>query len=338
MISQKYETIVGLFVVASLTALLIMVLIIARKEGLWQNYIEYHAVFKNVSGLRVGSEVRLAGGVVGSVTRTVVRSDGKILVTFEVLEKYRDQIRENSLATIGMIGLLGDRALDISAGTPDKPIIPPEGLVAAQEPFDLQELMARAAPSLESIQKAFENLARITADMENPKGDFRMALANIRETFQKINAGEGTLGLLVTDPRLYLHTMATIGAAQKFVDSLNKPKGALGMILHDPEVKAEIKKVLKDIEVVAANLRQGSRPLSESLGKLPAMVERVQAFLKNLDRAGEGLPDLVDSGQSALADVDQVAEGAKKLPILRRYVPKAKERTIQVDKDIKGKH
>ena len=67
MISKKYETIVGLFVVTSLVALLVMVLIIAREEGLWQDYIQYKAVFKNISGLKRGSEVRLAGVTVGSV-------------------------------------------------------------------------------------------------------------------------------------------------------------------------------------------------------------------------------------------------------------------------------
>ena len=335
MISQKYETIVGLFVVAALTALLIMVLIIARQEGLWQKYLSYEAVFKNISGLRVGSEVRLAGVVVGSVTKTTVRTDGKILVNFEVLERYKDQMREDSVATIGMIGLLGDRSLDLTAGTPQKPILPPGGLVAATEPLDLQELIARAAPSLDSIQKAFNNLAKITDDMTDPKGDFKLAVANIRETFQKINEGQGTLGLLVSDPKLYQHTLETIKKAQGFVDTLNNPKGALGMVLNDPEFKAELRKTLKEIAVTAANLRQGSVPLSESLAKLPAIVDKVQAFLKNLDTAGEGLPDLVDTGQNALSDVDQVAEGAKKLPLLRRQIPKPKERTIQVDREVK---
>jgi phospholipid/cholesterol/gamma-HCH transport system substrate-binding protein len=335
MISQKYETIVGLFVVASLAALLIMVLIIARQEGLWQNYVEYQAVFKNISGLRVGSEVRLAGVVVGTVTKTAVRTDGKILVTFEVLEKYRDQIREDSVATIGMIGLLGDRALDLTAGTPTKPILPPGGLVAAQEPLDLQELLARAAPSLESIQKAFNNLAKITEAMDNPQGDFKLALANIRETFQKINQGQGTMGLLLTDPELYRHTMETVVSAQKLVDSLNNPKGTLGMVVHDPEFRAELRKTLKNFEGMSANLRQGSMPLSEALAKLPALIEKAQAFLKNLDQAGEGLPELVDTGQSALSDVDRFAKGAQKLPLVRRYVPKAKERTIRMEREVR---
>jgi phospholipid/cholesterol/gamma-HCH transport system substrate-binding protein len=335
MISQKYETIVGLFVVASLVALLIMVLVIARQEGLWQNYLEYQAVFKNISGLRVGSEVRLAGVVVGSVTKTTVRSDGKILVTFEVLEKYREQIRVDSVATIGMIGLLGDRSLDLASGTPEKPILPPGGLVAATEPLDLQVLLARAAPSLDSIQKAFDNLAKITEAMDNPKGDFKLALANIRETFQKINEGQGTMGLLLSDPKLYQHTLETINKAQSFIDTLNNPNGTLGMVVHDPKFRAELQKTLKNFSDMSANLRQGSVPLSEALTKLPAIIEKVQAFLKNLDQAGEGLPELVDTGQSALSDMDTFVKGAKKLPLVRRYVPQPKERTIRVEREVK---
>jgi phospholipid/cholesterol/gamma-HCH transport system substrate-binding protein len=335
MISQKYETIVGLFVVASLAALLIMVLIVARQEGLWQNYLEYQAVFKNISGLRVGSEVRLAGVVVGSVTNTTVRSDGKILVAFDVLEKYRDQIREDSTATIGMIGLLGDRSLDLAAGTPEKPVLPPGGLVAATEPLDLQELMARAAPSLEAIQKTFSNLARLTEAMDNPRGDFQVALANIRETFQKINKGEGTIGLLLSDPDLYKHTMETVLSAQKLMDSLNNPKGSLGMVVHDPAFRAQLQKTMKNFEGLSGNLQQGSVPLSEALAKLPSIIAKVQTFLKNLDQAGEGLPDLVDTGQSALSDMDTVAKGAKKLPLLRRYISKPKERTIRMEREVR---
>ncbi len=335
MISQKYETIVGLFVVASLAVLLFMVLIVARQEGLWQDYIAYQAVFKNVGGLRKGSEVRLSGVTVGSVTNTTVRSDGKILVNFDVLEKYKDQVRTDSQATIGSIGLLGDRSLELSAGTGDKPILPPNGLVAGTEPLDLQELISRAAPSLDSIQKAFNNLARITDEMSDPKGDFKQTLANIKETFAKINAGEGTLGLLVSDPKLYRQVLDTVARAQNFIDGLNSPRGALGMVLNDPEVKAELRRTLKDVEVIAANLRQGSVPLSEALARLPAIIGKVEAFVNNLDQAGEGLPELVDTGQNVLSDADKVAEGAKKLPILRRYIPKPKERTIRMEQEIK---
>jgi ABC-type transporter Mla subunit MlaD len=196
-------------------------------------------------------------------------------------------------------------------------------------------LISKAAPSLDSIQKAFNNLARITDEMSDPKGDFKQTLANIKETFAKINAGEGTLGLLVSDPKLYKQVLEAVAKAQNFIDSLNNSKGALGMVLNDPEVKAELRRTFKDVEVIAANLRQGSAPLSESLAKLPAIIGKVEAFMKNLDQAGEGLPELVDTGQNVLSDADKVAEGAKKLPILRRYIPKPKERTIRMEQEVK---
>jgi hypothetical protein len=186
--------------------------------------------------------------------------------------------------------------------------------MAAEEPLDLQDIITKAAPTLASVQKTFDNLTKITED---------------------IGAGQGTLGLLVKDQKLYKHTLETVDQARTFTQSLNKGKGTLGMIIHDPKLKGELRKTLKDIEVTAGNVRQGSVPLSESLAKLPGIVEKVQSFAKNLDEAGKGLPELVDTGQNALSDVDQVAEGAKKVPVLRHYIPKPKERTIQVDREIK---
>ncbi|MFW6126810.1 MAG: MlaD family protein [Thermodesulfobacteriota bacterium] len=335
MISKKYETIVGLFVVASLVALLFMVLVIAREEGLWQDYVKYQAVFKNVAGLKRGSEVRLAGVTVGTVTATSIRSDGKILVTFKVMEQYKDQIHEDSQAFIGSIGLLGDRSLDLTPGSPDKPVLPPGGLMAGVEPLDLQELMTRVAPSLDSINKAFTNLAQITDDMIDPKGDFKQAVLNIKETFRKVNVGEGTLGMLVSDPKLYKQTLDILARTRKFVDSLNNPQGALGMLLHDPALKADIQKILKDIDVMTVNLRQGSTPLAQALDELPDLVKKVKVFLDNLEEAGEGLPDLVITGQNALSDVDTAAKAAQKMWLLRRFVPKAQERTIRVEGQVK---
>jgi phospholipid/cholesterol/gamma-HCH transport system substrate-binding protein len=335
MISKKYETIVGLFVVASLVALLFMVLVIAREEGLWQEYVQYQAVFTNVSGLKRGSEVRLAGVNVGTVTDTTIRSDGKILVTFEVLKQYKDQLREDSQASIGSIGLLGDRSLDLSPGSPDKPVLPPGGLMVGVEPLDLQELMARAAPSLDSINKAFTNLAKITDDMSEPQGDFKQAVVNIKETFGKINAGKGTLGLLVSDPKLYKQTLDILANTRSFVDSLNKPEGALGMLLHDPAFKADVQKILKEIDVMTVNLRQGSVPLAQALNELPVLVKKIKVFLDNLEQAGEGLPDLVTTGQNALGNMDTAAKAAQKMWLLRRFVPKTQEHTIRVERQIK---
>jgi len=335
MIPRKYETVVGIFVVASLIALLIMVLIVAKQEGLFAEYVEYRAVFKNISGLKPGSEVRLAGVQVGTVKETAVSPDGRITVSFEVMDKYRNQIRQDSRASIGYIGLLGDRSLDLTAGSPDKAAIPPKGEVAAVEPLDITEMLTRATPYVETIQKILTNLASITDQLVDPKGELYRFIGQLRVASEKINKKEGTLGLLVNDPKLYQETAKAMAGAEKFITSLESAQGLMGTLLYDPEFRAEARKMLADLRVVATQLRKSTEPIHASVSRLPEMAKKLESLLDNLDRAAAGLPDLVVTGQEALSDADKAAQAAQRSWLLRRYVPKAEERTIRVEKDIK---
>jgi phospholipid/cholesterol/gamma-HCH transport system substrate-binding protein len=335
MIPRKYETIVGIFVVASLIALLIMVLIVAKQEGLFVDYVQYRAVFKNVSGLKPGSEVRLAGVQVGTVKDSAVGADGRITVTFEVMEKYRNQIREDSRASIGYIGLLGDRSLDLTAGSPDKPAVPPQGSVIAVEPLDITEMLTRATPYIETIQKILTNLASITDQLVDPKGDLYRFVGELRVASEKINKKQGTLGLLLNDPKLYQETTKALTSAEKFLASLESTKGLMGTLLYDPEFRAEAQKIMADLREVMAQLRRSTEPIHASIARLPEMAKKLENLLDNLDRASAGLPDLVVTGQEAASDAGKAAQAAQRSWLLRRHVPKAEERTIRVEKDIK---
>jgi hypothetical protein len=51
-------------------------------------------------------------------------------------------------------------------------------------------------------------LAQITADL-------RVAMANLRQVTEKINAGEGTLGGLIADPTIYENLSAILGGVQR---------------------------------------------------------------------------------------------------------------------------
>ncbi|MFI5355311.1 MAG: MlaD family protein, partial [Desulfobaccales bacterium] len=194
MISRRYETIVGLFVVASLVALLIMVIIIARQEGLFQEYVEYRAIFKNVSGLKVGSEVHLAGVTVGNVKDITISREGSTLVTFNVIKKYSDRLRADSQASIGFMGLLGEKSLDLTAGSISQPPIPPEGWIASVEPLDITQMLAKAGPGLEDLQKILHNLADVTSGLGKPGSDFSKIMDQVRQIVTKVNEGKGTLG------------------------------------------------------------------------------------------------------------------------------------------------
>jgi phospholipid/cholesterol/gamma-HCH transport system substrate-binding protein len=330
MIARKYETIVGIFVVASLAALLIMVIIIAQQEGLFQEYVEYRAIFKNVSGLKTGSEVHLAGVTVGNVLNTSINPDGNIVVTFQVIKKYSDRIRKDSTATIGFMGLLGEKSLDLTPGSLSQPTIHPEGIVASIEPLDITQILSQAAPSLQNLQKVLNNLVSLTQGMSEPGSDFSHIMKNLKEIVAKVNQGKGSLGLLVNDPALYRETTQTVGAAKKIMTDFDQSIfGALKV--KSPEFKKQVAHTAQDFQKTIANASAASTSLQEATIRLPNILKKLDSFLTNLDKAGKSLPGLVIQGETALSNFDTTTKAFQKSWLLRRYVPQPQEHTIRMD-------
>jgi phospholipid/cholesterol/gamma-HCH transport system substrate-binding protein len=313
MIARRYETIVGIFVVASLAALLVMVLIVAQQEGLFYEYVTYRTIFKNVSGLKTGSEVHLAGVTVGNVLNTAINPDGNIVVTFQVQKKYSDRIRGDSRSTIGFMGLLGDKSLDLTAGSLSEAPIPPEGLVTAVEPLDITQLLARAAPSLEDLQKVISNLVSLTDALAEPGSDTKKILAEVRDIVSKINAGKGSMGKLVNDPGLYRDTADAMAQVRKFVDGLEKGKGLVGTLLNDPAFRDQAVKTMAELQGTFANLNKTTADLKAAAVRLPDIAKKLDSFVANLDKAGKGLPGLVTEGQTLFGDADEAAKAEKQL-------------------------
>jgi len=324
MISRRYETIVGVFVVASLLALLVMVLIIARQEGLFQEYLEYRTIFRNVSGLKVGSEIHLAGVTVGNVKDITISREGSIVVSFQVIKKYSDRVRQDSQASIGYQGLLGEKSLDITAGSLNKPAIPPEGWVASVEPLDITHMLAVAGPSLENLQKILNNIASLTGSLLGEEGGLSKTLDELRDIFKKINTGKGSLGLLVNDPKLYQETTQTFASARQLFTDLEQGKGPVGALINDPKLKAQVEKTI-------ANLSKSTADFKEAMARLPEIAKKLDSFLTDLQKAGKGLPGLVTSGDTALSDLDNATKAVQKSWLFRGNLPKTREHTIRMD-------
>lgn len=333
MIPRRYETVVGIFVVAIMAALLAMVLIVAQQEGLFQDYVPYQAVFKNVSGLKSGSEVHLAGVTVGNVKQVTISEDGNIVVNFEVVKKYSDNIRENSQASIGFQGLLGDKSLELTVGSADKAPVPPSGKITAVEPMQVTELLGRIGPGLDNLDKILTNLVAITDEIKHPDSDFNKTLDELGEIISKINAGKGSLGLFINDPKLYQDSIQAMTAASKFMTAMEQGQGLLGTLMTDPAFKNQVQQTLGHLQTTSVNLSKFSADLKDATTRLPEMARKLDTFLNNLERAGKGLPDLVSTGQSLMSDADKAAQAAQKTWLLRKHVPSPKEHTIRLDGD-----
>jgi len=93
----------------------------ATGQNLFTAKTRYLVRLVSVSGLQVGSQVQLNGVNVGSVERIVLPVDmGENLleVWISVDSRYEQRIRRDSVARIKTLGLLGDKYVELTSGSP----------------------------------------------------------------------------------------------------------------------------------------------------------------------------------------------------------------------------
>ena len=91
--------------------------------------------------------MRLAGVQIGRVTDVVLSPEvgGKVRVTLTVARRFSDRIRRDSEARIVTQGLLGDRLVEITMGTPGAPPLKPGDTIATREPLRDRPVFAEGA-------------------------------------------------------------------------------------------------------------------------------------------------------------------------------------------------
>ena len=143
MARKGIETLVGLFVVLGLAALVFVALKAANLAS-FSNGDNYTLVvrFDNIGGLKSRAPVRSAGVVVGRVTS--ISLDPKTfqgVVTLAVDQRY--QFPKDSVAKILTAGLLGDQYIGLEPGGDDKSLAPGDNLAQSQSAVVLENLIGQ---------------------------------------------------------------------------------------------------------------------------------------------------------------------------------------------------
>jgi phospholipid/cholesterol/gamma-HCH transport system substrate-binding protein len=135
-------------------------------------------VFTDINGLQVGNNVRFSGIVVGMVQEIIQISDTTVRVDLMINEDSRKFIKKNAVAIIGTDGLMGNKIVSITPGTPGEKPINDYNYLATAQPISVDEILA-------NVKLASENAAVITDDLA-------AIMDNIRN-------GRGTIGKLFMD-------------------------------------------------------------------------------------------------------------------------------------------
>ena len=308
---------VGLFIFIAFLLFVGAILILGRKRNMFQQTIKISTQFKDVRGLRVGSNVRFTGIDVGAITSITIISDTSVLVTMSMDKNVVPFIKKDSRTTIGTEGLMGSTIVLLLPGSPDSESIQPGDQLPSIEPVDLDDIVAEIQNSSEKISKVADNLIEITEKINRGDGIFGKLFTdseltreidetgqnieristNLKELSAKINAGEGLIGRILMDTtfanRLDVSTenIATIsGNIEELTTRIREGQNTIGQLLADSTSREGLSAMSSDLESAIANLAEVSQKLNDQNNAIhkfiadPEFADSVEVMLDNLNK------------------------------------------------------
>jgi phospholipid/cholesterol/gamma-HCH transport system substrate-binding protein len=301
---------VGVLIISGLIVFAVGVFFISGQVGFLTRHYELKTYFSGAESLRNGAQVRLAGIVVGNVTginlSPFTDPSKAVQIDMKVTQKYQDQIRTDSVATIETVGLLGEAYVDISRGGPSARPIPDGGTVQSHEEADMKQIVQNANDVVSNLRVLSSTLNDITKQIQHGQGSIGRLI--YQETFvnnlnktaneaqklmAQIQAGHGTLGKLLTDETFYNQTVAALDKVNRVLDEVQKGKGSAAMFINDPSVYNNLNQAAQKANTLMASINESKGTLGKLIkdpslyNHLDETVQHVDVITARMDR-GEG--------------------------------------------------
>ena len=140
--TQFFESIVGFFVICIAGWFIFSVVSKSEKFSYVANSTKYSASFNDVSGILVGSDVKLAGVTIGKVLKLKLDNDNYMVEMILGIDS-KINIPNDSEIIITSEGLLGGKSVAISPGGSDTFLKPNEKFPFTQSSLSLNSLLQK---------------------------------------------------------------------------------------------------------------------------------------------------------------------------------------------------
>lgn len=292
------------------------------------------SLMNDVNGLKSGAPVRVGGVEVGVVTGVQLGGSarsGLVEVSMSLDRRVRGQVTTESQASLGSLGLLGEKAVDIAPATNGLPI-EDGGYVPAASGDPFKGLLTNASDSTAYLRRI---LARIDAG----EGLFGKALRDdelynrmtdvatrLQSVVTKLDSKDSPLGLLVHDREMSEHLSASARGLDAVVKRLEAGEGTFGTLSRDKELAQNIKSLALSMSELAGRAQHGQGTMGKLFTedalyvKLDGLTERLDRVVTQLE-TGDGSagklvrdPALYQNMNDAVKDVRQLIADIRRDP------------------------
>jgi phospholipid/cholesterol/gamma-HCH transport system substrate-binding protein len=299
---------VGLVILVALGILTLAIYKLGQAANLFAKRYDLIAYLKEANGLLEGGQVTLAGQLAGTVKKIEflpVDADTtrNLRITLAIDQNLQDQIRTDSKAQVRTMGLLGDKVLDITPGTPKGRVLHNNDTIAVSPALDYEQVLAQAAGAVGDVVQLTRDMRQLTQGIVNGQGTIGQlvtnrdlydqltgTLARTNTMLAKLQNPNGTVGRLLDDPTLYTHMTSMIASTDSLLRAVNSQQGTLGKLMRDTVMYGNIVHLTVSADSVMRMLTNGNGLASKLLtdqtmyDQLNKLVTDLNAMLADVRR------------------------------------------------------
>jgi phospholipid/cholesterol/gamma-HCH transport system substrate-binding protein len=248
----------GFFIIVGLIFFIVAIFYVGSKSNLFTPTFKIKSTFSSVSGLLEGNSVRFAGINVGTVQNIEIVATDKVVVTMVIESDVKKFIKKDSEVSIGSEGLVGNKIVTISPGTAGAKSVENDDELKSVQPVELSDIF-------NSLNESTKNAQRISSD-----------LADI---IAKVNGGEGTLGQLVNNDKLYRTVDSTITG---FAQSTQQVNNVLRKVASSVDtISGDITRLTGKIRSITSDIADITQKMNSSQSIVGTLLTDT-AFARNL--------------------------------------------------------
>ncbi len=270
--AMTVERKVGLFFVISIVVLGVM-LETGERWNPFKKKVPYKTFLGSVTGLKVGDPVKLVGVDVGKIKQVSVLSD-KVQIDFEV--EPGTLIKKDTVAGLRLTNLLGGQFLGLSLGSPTAPILEPGSTVTGKDVANIDIIVDDVSALTKDAKVLINELNRnqnevmhkITAILDDNRGNLRSSISNLNSITEKIDRGDGSLAMLLNDKVLYHNANEAIVSIKSVTGKIDKGEGTIGKLVNDDSLYVEAKSAITGLKDGVNEMTAGFKDIKEIAGKI----------------------------------------------------------------------
>ncbi|MBM4171262.1 MAG: MCE family protein [Ignavibacteria bacterium] len=262
----------GIFIFLGTVLLIIFIFLLGNKEKLFTGTIEVKTYFNQIEGLKPGAPVRLSGYDIGSVSTISLFDEktGNVEVRMRIDTELKHFIRLDSQAAIETEGLVGKKIITITAGSPNLAEIENDGIIPSKNPLNISAIVEESEAVISYLRELTKELSEIVA---------------------KTNRGEGTIGKLVNDDRLYKSAVTITQNADKSLQTLTQRLSDITDII--VQTSQSISSIIASVDTAMIDVRTLVNRVEKGEGALGTLMadkkisDSLKAMIFNFSKMSE---------------------------------------------------